>query len=909
MLSDLLSELRYRLRAIFRRSAAERELDDELRFHLEREAERYRREGLAPAEAMRRARVMFGGVEQVKEESRDVRGLRWLEQFFRDLAHSLRLVRKQPGFAAMVVLSLALGLGATIAVFNISYNVLFAPIAAPHPEQLIALQRVTEEGRADTFTWAEYEAMRDAPGAGTLVAARSGSAISISAGGAPAWVNMNFVEGTFFPMLGIRPLRGRLLTPDDDSQQAAVAVISERFAGRLFGASSQAVGRTISIRGAPFMVIGVTPRSFRGLDFPGYFTAAIPLGALPLLARGGPGRDNYGVQYGLEDDRRGDRQAFLIVGRRATEPAATRVALGLAFERCCARQLAGSHERLNVIDIRNGIPEGKNDFRAQARTILAILLAGMGLVLVVVCCNIASLLLVRASARQREIAVRLALGASRTRLVSQLVSENLPLAGLGGVLALVVGAWSTSVFVRSIPADWDDTAELFRFHSGPAVLVFAAAATLVCGLAFALYPALRATRQYLAQALRLDTRASRTRGQSTVARGAVVGQLAFTVVLVTAASLFAATLGNLARVDGGFASDNVLLAGIEARSTPYEQTGVVPLHEEILRRVRAVPGVRAAAMATLVPLFGGSNSWAAIEVPGYTPPAGKPLEVHLIASVPGYFTTAGIRLMAGRDFNAGDRAGSEPVVIPNAAFARRYFGARSPVGRSLGVGLRGPRMTPARIVGIADDAKYADLRSAAAPELYFPVAQMGNEPMVSLQLVMRTEGEPSGATMRAVTQAIDSAAPGIQIRRVRDMRTQRDEVMTVERVAGRLAMFVSVMALVLSAVGLYGVVSYSVARRTSEIGVRLALGARARAVLWLVAKETVVLIGIGVGLGLPLTFAASSAIGAQLFGVSAHDPMAMAMSITVLAAVGLVASVVPARRAARIDPRIALNAD
>jgi predicted permease len=907
MLRDLLSEISYRLRALFRRSVAERELDDELRFHLEREAERYRQAGVAPEEATRLARIAFGGVEQVKEASRDVRGLQLFEQLSRDLAHSLRLVRKQPGFAGIVVLSLALGLGATIAVFNLTYNILFAPLAVSHPEQLIALERLVEDGSAETFTWGEYRALKDAPGVGTLVAARTASAISIAADQAPAYVNMYFVEGSFFPLLGIRPRAGRLLNPNDDAAQAPVAVISETFAARLFGVDSPAVGRTIAIRGAPFTVVGVTARSFRGLDFPGEFTAAIPLGAVPLLAQAGSGRDDHGVRYGLTDDRRSDAQAFIIIGRRVVPAEATRTALAQAFERCCARQLAGSHERLRVIDIRTGIPAGKNDFRGGARTILAILLAGMGLVLVVVCCNIASLLLVRASARQREIAVRLALGASRTRLVSQLILENLPLAGLGGLLGLLVAGWTTAGFARTLPSDWEGVTELFRFSAGPAVLVFTAAATLVCGIAFAVYPALRGTRQFLAQALRLDARASRTRGQGRVARGTVVGQIAFTVVLVTAASLLAATLGNLARVDGGFATDHLLLASVETRSTRYEQAGMTPLSDEILSRVRGVAGVRAAAMATQAPFFGGTNSWVAMEVPGYAVPAGKPLEVPLIASVPGYFAAMGIRLLSGRDFTAGDGAGGAPVVIVNAALMNRYFGGRNPVGRSIGVSLRGPQLSPARIVGVVGDAKYRDLRSGAEPLLYSPVAQTG-ETWNLLQLVVRTSGDPPQVA-RSVLRAVDSAAPGIQIRRVRDMQSQLDTATTVERLAARLALFVSVLALVLSAVGLYGVVSYSVARRTSEIGVRLALGARARGVLWLIAKETVVLVGIGVMLGVPLSFAASGAIGAQLFGVSAHDPFASAVAVLLLTTVGLLASVVPAGRATRIDPKIALTAD
>jgi putative ABC transport system permease protein len=905
MLRDLWSDLRYRLRAIFRKDAVEQELDDELRFHVEREAERLTRDGIPVTDARRQAAISFGGVEQMKEATRDARGTRVLEHTLRDLAHSFRVARKQPGFAIIVVLSLGLGLGAANAAFNLTYNVLFAPLALPHPEQLAVLGRDDRGERDVAFSWNEYVALRATPGVGTLVATRGASAINVTAGVNTAHINMYFVEGAFFSTLGVRPLRGRLLTPNDDDRRLPAAVISQDLAAQLFPGDTAVLGRTIAIREVPFTVVGVTPKSFRGITFPGGFSAAIPLGAVAMLGQQiGAGSDNNGNPYGIGDDRRGDQPMYNIVLRLAVKPEAARAALAITFPRCCAVDSTGARQRLEVIGIRNGL-SGKGDFRKQARLIFAMLLSGMALILVVVCCNIASLLLVRASARQREIAVRLSLGASRARLVSQLVLESVPLALAGGAFGLVVAAWSTSALVRSLPSDLDPLSDFVRFQYGSATLFFTLAVTLACAIAFTVYPALRATRQQLAQALRLDTRASRSRKQGNVARGAVVGQIAFTVVLVTSASLLAVSLGNLARVDGGFATENVALASIEPRGTRYEQEGIVPFTQQILQNVEAVPGVRAAGIATMVPLFGGSNQWIEIDVPGQPRTADGGPWIRVVYMTPGYLGATGIRLLAGRDFSDADAARGERVAIATEGFARKFVASepQSALGRSFA--LTSDRVST-RIVGVAADAKYQDLKSEPEPMLYIPLDQAYG--VQGGQLVVRTNTGPSSA-IRPIVSAIDAAAPGITVRRTRDMRSQREEVMTVERLATRLALFVSVMALVLSAVGLSGVVGYSVARRTSEIGVRLALGARARAVLWLVAKETVALVAIGVLLGLPLAFAANGAMGSQLVGVGAHDPFAAVVSIAMLAMVGIVASMVPARRATRVDPKIALNSD
>ena len=893
-----------RLRSLVRPASVERELDEELRAHIELETERLVAGGMSLAQAQHHARRAFGNVEYLKDESRDARGVPVIENVVRDLGYAMRLARREPVFAAVVVFSLALGLGAATAVFNLTYNVLFAPLAVPRPAELTLLWRVWDTDRDVAFTRDELRAIRARPDLGTFTAIRGASQIAVDLGRTREYVNMQFVDGDFFAMLGLAPWRGRAITPADDDQRAAVAVLSADFADRLAPGDTALVGKTITIRGALFTVVGVMPRSYHGLDFPGQFTVAVPMNAIPLLQRAGSRGDDRGVSLA---DVGSHTRAFRIVGRVTADRATSTAAITRLLAECCVADRVQSNERITAVDIRRGITSRKDDFRGQLGTLLLILLGGMVLLVVVVCCNVASLLVVRASARAREIAVRLSLGASRMRLVSQLVLETLPLAILGGAGGVLVAQWATSALVHAV-AEWDAYLDIVAFHPSASVLLFSGGATILCALGFAAYPAFRATRVAgLAQSLRIDTRASRTRGQGMVARGVVIAQVALAVVLVTTATLMALTLRNLRRVDGGFAVERVLLMSLETRGTSYEQRGTGPIHTAIIEAVRGAPGVRAAAGTSMMPLFGGSTGMIRMDVPGYVKPrSDRATQSYYVATTPGYFEAIGIPIRSGRDFGAEESARGAPAAIVSAAFVKKYFGGVDPVGRSLRVQL-GDTLAPVRVVGVAADAKYMDLREAPEPIIYFPFEQT-EETWSGLQIVLRTRMEPTSVAAGAM-RAIDAAAPGVRIRRVSDMRARVDLAMAVQRLAAQIAAFAGLMVLALCAVGLYGVVSYGVARRTNELGIRMALGARSSAIVWLVARETARVVGVGVGAGLVLSFAASGVIASQLFGVEARDPLVMIFAVVVFAAVALIACAVPARRAARIDPCIALAAD
>jgi len=907
MLRDLLSDLAYRLRALFLRDAADRAMDEELQFHIDRETEQLVRAGLPPDEARRRARLSFGGVEQVKEAARDAWGTRMIEQLRRDATQAMRVSRQQPWFSGVVVVSLALGLAAALTVVNISYNVLFAPLALPRPNELVTAMRWTNEGRDNVFTWSEVQVLRAAPGA-TLAAMRGASSVAFRVGDRRLFINLDFVDGNFFSLLEAQPLAGRLISERDDAESAPVVVLSRDFAEQLFPGDSSIVGKTVDIRGTFFTVIGVTPKSYRGVKYPAWFSAAIPMGAVSLLGANGVGNDNRGTPYGRGDDRLTDRAMFQVIGRVTGDMATARKSLGQAFERCCGVNRSREREWLELVDMSRGIPGGKGDIRHEVAGTLAMILAGVGLILVVVCCNVASLLLVRSTTRQREIAVRLSLGASRARLCWQLVAETVPLALAGGVGGFVMAAWFTSGFVHGLPSDWVDIAPMFAFNVSPLLVAIAFGLTAICVLAFAVYPAWRATARPLAQSLRIDARASRSRGQGTVARGVIVGQVAVTVVLVTSAALLSATLINLSRVDPGVSADRMLLAGIGTRSTSYEARGIIPVSEQIARSVEAVPGVRAATMATLVPLYGGANYEVRVEIPGFVADPERMPSARLVVARTGYFATSGLRIVAGQEFRASNA--TQNIAVVNEAFVRRYVRKGNPVGLTISAVIDGNERDPATpllIVGVSADAAYETMKSPRIPYIYVPLAATASK-WSTMQLIVHTDGAPAEMT-KAVLRAIEAAAPGIEVRRVRDMETQLAYSTMMERLTARLAVFVSAMALVLATIGLYGVVAYGVSRRVSEIGVRLALGAQTRAILWLVTRETALLLGLGIVIGTMLSWVANGAMASQFFGVAPRDTRAVMGAAILLALVGLVASVVPAGRATRIDPRIALSAD
>ena len=874
-----------RLRALFRRSAMHAELDEELHYHLDRETERNVARGMNARDARDAARRTLGNLTTHAENAHAAYGWIWLEQLAQDAGYGWRALRRSRVFTAVAALSLALGIGANTMIFGVTYSVLFEPLPLPHPEQLVALQRVTSDETDRSFTYAEIEAVRQSPGIVGITAARDMDNSPVLVSGRRTFVTVDVVDGSYFGTLALRPLRGRVIDDADVAANAAVAVVSQAFAERSFGSAEQALGQVVRVYDVPVSIIGVAPAAFRGLQYPGWFTIAVPVTLTP--------------SFGLPDYVRRSTPSFDAVARVAPGKTIRQAegALDATFQRCCPH---AQSESLTTLTMRGGISGGKDDARRQYAPLLYILMAGAGVVLLIACANVGNLLLARAAAREREIAVRMSLGASRGRVVRQLITESLLLGLLGGIVAVPFAAWGTLGVERMIPANMSVYADIVRWHFKPVLLAFTVAVSVASVTLFGLVPALRATGTNVTAALKSGGRGTVGVGRRLLDRGIVVAQLALALLLVSAASLLVSTLRNIARVDGGFSGSGVTLVSVETRGTPYERGGIVPLHAEILRHVRAVPGVARAGMATVMPIAGGRNSPVALDANG----AVVWRSVVLAATTPEYLASVGIALVAGRDFTERDEASSERVAIISEAVAKRAFPGRSAMGEAIRI--RGDSVHTLRVVGVARDTKMFGLRGDRVPVIYAPVTQTGSWPFLGIA-VRIPDGEES--LTRRITDAIEVAAPGVRVRRVSTMRRDIHESMFTERLTASIASLFGGLALLLAAIGIYGVIAFSVARRTNELGVRMALGAQRADVLALVLRSSLALVAFAVVVGGPLAFMAGQALRAQLYGVSAHDPILLLLALGVLVLAALVATAVPARRATRIDPLVALRAE
>jgi predicted permease len=895
-----LDALKHRLRPLVRPAAFDRELREEFTLHRALDASQHRNAGDAEA-AARAARLRFGSPTVHREETRRMTVLGWLDVLRQDARYGWRALLRAPAFTAVAVVSLALGIGANTAIFGLLYALLLEPLPLPHPEQLITVQRFDANSKFGSgFLLAEFEELRRARGAGDLTAFTGAGNVLLEVGEQRDYATVNAVEGRFFQTVGLRAQIGRLITPDDDRSAAPVAVISDSAWTRFFNRDPAALGRTITLHGNAFTIVGVTPGSFHGLIFPGHFELAVSMGAAPLV--------------GLPAFTGPQAPTLIVVGRlnSAAAIAGAKTALDNVFRACCANgQLTGGGKgggatsaRLDVVEISHGIPFGKVNLRAEFSRLFVVLMAGVAVVLLIACANVGNLVLARSAARARELAVRLAMGASRSRIVRQLLTEGVQLAFLGGAMGFLLAAWGTRLLLQQMPGNLGAFSDLVAFHPKPALLAFNAAISLACVLIFGLVPALRATRNDLISPLkdRGESRGGRRAGS--LDRAVVIAQVSLALLLVSSAGLLGATLRNLKNIDGGFATTHILLASVDTRGTSYERAGIVPLYPELLDRVRRMNGVQAAAASSTSPVFGGRWSTDLIDVPGYAAASGEDMTVPLNAVSSGYFDAAGIRLLAGRDFTGSDGPRDQKVVVISETMARAFWPARDPVGATVRInGTDSP--IELRVIGVAKDAKYRDLRAPAEKTMYVPLVQSGDWPFVVI--TARTAGDPQALAAR-LTREVRGFAPELRVRQLLAMEQAIDQSLERERLAAGLAALFGALAVTLAAVGLYGVVSYGVTRRTSEIGIRMALGARAASVVWFVLRNSLAMVLLGVAIGAPLTFLGGRAIAALLYGVGAHDPLLLLGAAVLLTVTATLASAIPALRAARIDPLKALRA-
>jgi predicted permease len=814
-----------------------------------------------------------------------------MDTLLHDLRYALRTLAKAPVFTAVAVLTLALGIGANATIFSL-VNAVFLrpPVHVAEPERLVALYTSDYSGPVyGASSYPDYEEFAKQSDVFAGVAAFKPAFVSVGEGDASLRTGAQAVSGDYFRVLGTRAARGRLFTADEAGAGAPGVVVLSHSLWRRLGSEPGIVGSAIQLNGQPVTVLGVAPEGFTG-TLRGIGTDVwVPIEQARRLS------------LGVADlNARGSRGLF-VVARLAP---GVSVAAAQARMTVVARQLLaaygdrwsdlkGEGRRITVLSERAArVPP---QARGPALGFAALLLVVVGVVLLICCANVAGLLLARGTARGREIAVRVSLGASRRRVVRQLMTESLVLAGAGAVVGLLVALWATDL-VLGVELPVPVTIAL-DFTPDARVLTFTAAAAAITALLFGLLPALRVSRADVSSVLKGD--ASRSFGGRARLQGALVaGQLAMSLLLLVGALLTIRTLRHAAAMDTGFVTRDVLLASVEPPPGVRDSLSATAL--ALRERVASLPGVRAVTWAGNAPLGVESANRMGVTVEGYRPGQGEDMEIHYNGVGPGYFATLGVTLLRGRDFAESDRSGAPPVAVVNESFARRYWPGQDAIGKRLSV--LGPDGPWAEVVGVARDGKYVSLAEAPRPFMYLPALQLPS----GVVLHVRTPGAPRGLGA-AVRREVARVAPGWTVTSLRTMEEHVGQSLLPERLAGGVLSLFGALALALASVGLYGTVAYAVAQRTREIGVRVALGARQGDVLRLVLRRGVRLIAAGLALGLPLAWGASKGLAAVLPGVHATDPLTFAGASALLALVALAATYLPARRAARVNPMVALR--
>jgi len=874
---------------LWRRRALDRDLDRELRDHVARRARDIAASGVVPAEARRRAALEIGGVEQVKEAVRDVRGTRWVHDLAQDLRYGLRALRKSPGLLIAATLSMGLGIGANTAIFSIVDAVLLRSLPVERPGELVVL----EGGSWTNPIWEQVRRHADGKFAGAL--AWGEERLDLSTGGETDPVVALLVSGSFFDTLGVRPAFGRLLTAEDDRRgggpDGPTVVIGERFWERRFQRDPGVIGRPLAIAGVPFTIVGVVPARFMGPTVGHSFDVAAPLGTVDLVRPGGPesaldGRSTWWLSIML---RRQPGQSIdaATAALRGVQPQIREATLpNWPAEVVAKRYLKGP---FTLVPASTGLSELRRHYREP----LLVLIGIVGLVLLVACANVANLLLARGEARRHELSARLALGASHGRLVRQLLTESMLLAVPGAVAGLALAIWGAQFLVTQIgtadepvalalPVDW----RLFGFLL---------ALSSLTAVAFGLVPAWRARRLDAAEAIGHMSHGRVTR-RGAVSGPLVAGQIALSMVLVVAAGLFARTFATLASRDIGFDPADLHVAFVEAGRVPAEQRA--RLYAQLQDAARTVPGVRSAAAAMIEPLSGmGWNT--GVQVPGETPLPGRDAMTWMNAVTPGWFATYGTRVIAGRDVEPRDDAGP-PIAVVNEAFARRFFGARPALGHRVKIESGPNSWQELEIVGVVENAAYDGVRNDFPPTMYRPTTQVPDPPPF-LNLMVRTTPGGAPALQPALTRAIRGVHPGLGVS-YRAVADRIHDQLTEVRTIALLSTFFGGLALLLAGIGLYGVTSYGVNERRREIGIRLTLGAGRGAAERYVLGRVARLVAVGVALGVAASLALSPVVRSLLYQLEPRDPATIAIAAATLALVGLLAGWLPARRAASIDP-------
>jgi putative ABC transport system permease protein len=866
-------------------SHVEQDFEHELEGHLEMLTDENVRRGMSPEEAKRAARIRLGGRTQLKETNRELHGLPFIETFLQDTRYAFRMLRKNPGFTAVAVLTLALGIGANTAIFSVVYAVLLKPLPYTNPDQLFtAFQANKQQGIAETgCSYLNFEEWRAQNHVFSELAGIVAHQLTLTGRGEPTVVNTSVVTPEFFALLDVKPVAGRIFLPQDGKQGAPpVVLVSEDLWRGRFGADPKIIGTSINLDQRPSTVIGIISGAFRTPFFTTKQEVWIPLVQDPLFSTFMPKRGSH---------------LLPVIGR--LKPGVS-VAQAQAEMDAISGRLAGEFPAENNGWTVRLVPLQK-EIVGDVRTALLVLLGAVGLVLLIACANIANLLLTRATSRSKEIAVRTALGAGRVRIIRQLLSETAVLGLLGGAVGIALAYWGvealSSLLPSSLPLMNPNRVDYF-------VLGFALFLSAIVGVAFGLVPAMFAANADIQNTLREGARSGESRNRRRARSLLAVAEISLAMVLLVTAGLLLRSFARLTSVSPGFDAQHIVKADISLPqfqySTPQQWTA---FSEELLGRIQSDPGLQDSAVVVPRPIA-DRNVKLPFDIVGNPPSsAGASRTASFVSVSPGYFHVMGIPLLAGRFFNQHDISSAPRVSIISEAMARLYFPNQDPLGKQLTFGFPPNGEAMREIVGIVGNVRDVALGQNPGAMMYVPFAQA---PFWGANLVVKSTLSTSSvaAAIRQEVQRMDKDIPVTDVAKMPDLI---DASVAQPRFRTFLLGLFAAMALVLAATGIFGVISYSVSRRTNEIGIRVALGASRNTILSMILRETLVLTFAGLAVGLPCALAASHLVGHMLFNVSANDPATLAAVAFSLAAVAALAGYIPARRAMRVDPMVALR--
>jgi predicted permease len=925
-MSARLSRLKSWLRAITHRHRLESQIDEEVLFHLEARAADLTQQGLSPREAIRRARIEFGAIPAHKDAMRHSLNLRWWDDLWADLRYAARILRKSPGFTAIAVASLALAIGANTTIFSYANQMLFVRLGVPHAEQL-RMFRLTGDRLTGTmieglvvgddqdsyggsdgqihlgvFPYPAYLQLRKKNhSVEDIFAFQQISNIPIVATGSPQVAKVELVSGNFYAQMQVKPQLGRPIEPADDvvSGAGAVAVISDSFWHSNYGGSPGVLGKTIRVASTPMTIIGINPPAFTGPD--GAETTTTPQVFLPFSMT-----PAIWPAFGTEVSQLQAPQRFWIHLMARARPdvskfqaeAALNVAFNAAFRGTASIDKDATVPRLSLVD-------GSHGATMAMRTLmqpLYVLVGLAALLLLLACANIANLMLARASFRQREMSARMALGATRSRILRQVLTESLLLSVIGGVAGLFLGYISRNLIPWLMRTGWDGGEMPVGFDWR--VFGFASAVTLLTAIFFGLAPAWRSTNSEISAALKEGARTA-TRKHKAWSGKAIVGfQVALSTLLVISAVFFLRTLVNLNSVDPGFHTQNLLLFDISAPKTRYPDRKGADLHRRTEEALAAVPGVQSVSV-TNMPLLAGAHWDRKIQIQGSNL-TDTNAQTMTLSVGPQFFSVMSIPILSGRGFTAEDTATSIPVSVVNQELVREFFPDTNPIGKRFRSALKGPSATRwIEIVGVCADTRYSNMREPVPP-IYFDLDLQSLGVPSTVSYIVRSPLKPDTLlpSLRSAVQQID---PDLPLSNIRTQEQQIAASMQQERMFASFTTGFGLLALALACVGIYGIMAYTVSQRTNEIGIRLALGAHRAQVRAMVLRQATRLAILGVIIGVATSLALSRLIKSMLYGLRPADPISIACAATLLLAVALIASWLPAFRASRVEPMEALR--